>query len=402
MYFLLIAHAYGDSSSNTARVCRVHASADGVSDDAPAIRKAFEDCQRDGHIIFDDTTFHIESVLQTTGLHNVVIDLRSTLLWGTNITYWRANGLPLGYVNMTTAWMLGGNRITFNGYGTGTFDGNGQIWYDFANGVGNLAGRPINLMITNTTDSHFNNLRFVQSQFWTMAIKNAEDVLLDSIYINSTSSTTASTINTDGVDTFYANRITFRNWTVTCGDDNISTKANSTNILIQDSVFHAGRGIAIGSIGQYPGVYERVENVTAERVTCFGSTYAAYVKTWTGIQQNFPPNGGGGGLGYARNITFRDFDVFNLTDSVAFISQCTSYSGATGGCDTSLFQISDVTWGPMVGNVASPTLASLQCSGSAPCPGIRFVDFDAIGTIGHSRQITCENIVNPIGFNCTS
>ncbi|KAG6876406.1 hypothetical protein C0993_003338, partial [Termitomyces sp. T159_Od127] len=118
--------------------------------------------------------------------------------------------------------------------------------YDLANGVGNLAGRPISFMITNTTDSHFTNLRFVQSQFWTMAIKNAEDVLLDSIYINSTSSTSASTINTDGVDTFYSNRITFRNWTVTCGDDNISTKANSTNILIQDSVFHGGRGIAIG------------------------------------------------------------------------------------------------------------------------------------------------------------
>ncbi|KAG5340643.1 hypothetical protein C0989_000898 [Termitomyces sp. Mn162] len=390
MYFLLIAHAYGDSSSNTARVCRVHASADGVSDDAPAIRKAFEDCQRDGHIIFDDTTFHIESVLQTTGLHNVVIDLRSTLLVRKPLAY------PTRHTDLVS------EELTLP---IGEPMGFRWAMYDFANGVGNLAGRPINLMITNTTDSHFNNLRFVQSQFWTMAIKNAEDVLLDSIYINSTSSTTASTINTDGVDTFYANRITFRNWTVTCGDDNISTKANLTNILIQDSVFHAGRGIAIGSIGQYPGVYERVENVTAERVTCFGSTYAAYVKTWTSFIALILPSqsqGGGGGLGYARNITFRDFDVFNLTDSVAFISQCTSYSGATGGCDTSLFQISDVTWGPMVGNVASPTLASLQCSGSAPCPGIRFVDFDAIGTIGHSRQITCENIVNPIGFNCTS
>lgn len=52
--------------------------------------------------------------------------------------------------------------------------------------------------------------------------------------------------NTDGVDTFFSNRITFRNWTVTGGDDNISLKANSTNILIQDSVFHGGLGVAIG------------------------------------------------------------------------------------------------------------------------------------------------------------
>ncbi|KAG6841170.1 hypothetical protein C0991_001298 [Blastosporella zonata] len=62
------------------RVCRVHPSADGVSDDAPAILQAFKDCGQDGHIIFDDALFHVESVLQTTGLCNVVIDLPGTLL----------------------------------------------------------------------------------------------------------------------------------------------------------------------------------------------------------------------------------------------------------------------------------------------------------------------------------
>lgn len=61
--------------------------------------------------------------------------------------------------------------------------------------------------------------------------------------------------------------------------------------------------MAIGSIGQYPGVYERIANVTAERITCNGCRYTGYIKTWTGIEQNFPPNGGGGGLGYATNIS---------------------------------------------------------------------------------------------------
>lgn len=104
-----------------------------------------------------------------------------------------------------------------------------------------------------------------------MAIINSEDVLLDRIYVNSTSfgkvdrspgsfaparalylralnpaSFQAPARNTDGVDTFYSNHITFRNWTITGGDDNISLKANSTNILIQDSGFHGGLGVAIG------------------------------------------------------------------------------------------------------------------------------------------------------------
>ncbi|GLB42980.1 putative glycosyl hydrolase 28 family protein [Lyophyllum shimeji] len=372
-------------------ICTVHPSADGVSDDAPAIRQAFDLCGRDGIIKFDPATFHVESVLQTTGLRNVIIDLPGKFLWGTNITYWRANGLPLGYINMTTAWMFGGDNILFQGHGVGTFDGNGQLWYDFTQGVSNLPGRPISFMIRNTNNSRFTGLRFVQSQFWTMAIKNSEDVLLDSIYINSTSSSSAPARNTDGVDTFFSNRITFRKWTVTGGDDNISLKANSTNILIQDSVFHGGLGVAIGSIGQYSGLYERIENVTAERVVCLGTRYAAYIKTWTGIQQGFPPNGGGGGFGYARNITFRDFTLTNLTNSVAHITQCTSFSGATGGCDTSLFQISDITWGPMTGNVATGTLASMRCSGSAPCPNITFVDFDKIATAG-SRKISCSNV----------
>lgn len=79
--------------------------------------------------------------------------------------------------------------------------------------------------------------------------------------------------------------------TIDCGDDFISTKSNSSNILIQDSHFRRGTGVAIGSVGQLPGVYEFVENVTAERISCDKCQFAAYVKTWTGIEQGVPPNG---------------------------------------------------------------------------------------------------------------
>lgn len=37
--------------------------------------------------------------------------------------------------------------------------------YNFTNGISNLAGRPISLMITNTSKSLFSGIRFVQSQF---------------------------------------------------------------------------------------------------------------------------------------------------------------------------------------------------------------------------------------------
>lgn len=101
----------------------------------------------------------------------------------------------------------------------------------------------------------------------------------------------ASTLNTDGIDTFYSSDIVFRNMTVDCGDDFVAPKANSSNILIQDSHFYHGTGVAIGSIGQYLGEYEYIENVLAERITCTQCEYTGWIKTWTGIQQGYPPNG---------------------------------------------------------------------------------------------------------------
>lgn len=51
----------------------------------------------------------------------------------------------------------------------------------------------------------------------------------------------------------------------------IAVKANSSNILIEDSVFRRGQGIAVDSIGQYPGQYEFVENFNAKNITTIGT-----------------------------------------------------------------------------------------------------------------------------------
>ncbi len=217
--------------------------------------------------------------------------------WGTNITYWLSNSLPMGYQNQSTAWLLGGDNITFNGHGYGTFHGNGQVWYDFAGGHSNYPRRPHALTISNTTNAVFTGLRFIQSQMWTMTVIHSREVLLQDIYVNNLKNDGGLSFNTDGADTIYADRITFDRWEVYNGDDAISPKANSTNILVKDSIFHRGSGIALGSIGQYNGVFETIENFTATGITFKGTLHAVYFKTWTGQQVGYPPNGGGGGLG---------------------------------------------------------------------------------------------------------
>lgn len=177
------------------------------------------------------------------------------------------------------------------------------------------AGRPHQITIIGAKDSVIEGLRFVQSQMWlvtpskckrpnshtrlgrTMTIRDSDNVLLQDIHVNSTSSSKNPARNTDGVDGMFSNRLTFRRWHIVNGDDCISLKANSTNVLIEDSTFIKGLGFALGSIGQYKGKYERIENVTLGNTNAINTKHGAYIKTFTGDTIGYPPNGGGGGLG---------------------------------------------------------------------------------------------------------
>jgi hypothetical protein len=62
------------------RTCVVKSSGSNETDDAPAIRQAFKDCGRQAKVTFLPTTYYVNSVLNITGLEDVEIDLRGTLL----------------------------------------------------------------------------------------------------------------------------------------------------------------------------------------------------------------------------------------------------------------------------------------------------------------------------------
>ncbi|ETS76822.1 hypothetical protein PFICI_12209 [Pestalotiopsis fici W106-1] len=392
-------------------ICVVEPSANGT-DSAPAIIDAFKRCghndvSKRGKVIFKNETYHIKSVMNTTGLSNVDIDLPGTLLWDQNIDYWLNNSLPVGYQNQSSAWLFGGDNINWVGHDVGTLDGNGQVWYDFVNGTNNYPGRPHQITITGTHDSYFSGLRFVQSQMWTMTIIHSTNILLESIYVNSTDTKQAvgfgfSSLNTDGADTVYADNITFRGWTVDNGDDSISMKANSTNILIEDCRFYTGLGVAIGSIGQYRDTFEYIENVTARNIEINNMRYGAYIKTWTGVPSGYPPNGGGGGLGYAANMDFSNFTLNNATGIFA-LTQCTHYNDASGDCDTSEFQIRNLKLRDWTGDCTSDVVADLQCSAAANCTGVEITGIDIIDTVNGTAPVNylCDSVIDPVGFNCT-
>lgn len=68
------------NSKATRRVCTVQPGGSEAIDDAPAIIQAFEQCGYGGTVVFLNTTYYVNSVMNTTGLADSEVDLRGTLL----------------------------------------------------------------------------------------------------------------------------------------------------------------------------------------------------------------------------------------------------------------------------------------------------------------------------------
>ena len=67
------------SLSGQAKTCTVKAGGSNTTDDAPAIIAAFRECAQDATVVFEPTTYYVNSVMNVTWLQNVKIDLQGTL-----------------------------------------------------------------------------------------------------------------------------------------------------------------------------------------------------------------------------------------------------------------------------------------------------------------------------------
>lgn len=75
----LLGLAAGASLSRQEKTCTVKSGGSNATDDAPAIIQAFRECGQDATVIFEPTTYHVNSVMNVTWLKNVNIDLQGTL-----------------------------------------------------------------------------------------------------------------------------------------------------------------------------------------------------------------------------------------------------------------------------------------------------------------------------------
>lgn len=60
--------------------CTVKSGGTNATDDAPAILKAFRKCGRKGRVVFEPTTYYVNSVMDINWLEDVDIDIYGTLL----------------------------------------------------------------------------------------------------------------------------------------------------------------------------------------------------------------------------------------------------------------------------------------------------------------------------------
>ncbi|KHN97248.1 Pectin lyase fold protein [Metarhizium album ARSEF 1941] len=391
------------------KMCIIRANKKELKDDAPRIMKALNGkCRTKSIVYLPDCVYNIMSNMTTMYLNDVKIIQMGRLLWSPDIDYWRSVAMPIGFQNQTTVWYFGGDRVIWDGYGHGTLDGNGQVWYDWARSEGNLPGRPCNINLRRLSNSVIRNMRFVQSQMWTMAITNSRGIELTDIYVNSTSNSQWSTLNTDGCDTINSDHIIFRRWFVQNGDDAIALKRNSSHIYVHDSVFKGGQGLAMGSVGQYDGKYDYISDFYARNLTFIDTAHVSYLKTWAGVSRGYPPNGGGGGLGRADNINITDVKVEKLRQQPFFAWQCENYSGWAGkDCNSSKFKMSNVRWRNVTGTVKKGVkdIGWFQCSAAAGgCDNFEVADI-RITVDGESKRDKldkwhCENMNKHKGFTC--
>lgn len=90
---------------------------------------------------------------------------------------------------------------------------------------------------------------------------NSSDVVFDSLDISGYSQSKNEAKNTDGWDTYRSSNIVIQNSVINNGDDCVSFKPNSTEILVQNMHCNGSHGISVGSLGQYVGEVDIVQNV---------------------------------------------------------------------------------------------------------------------------------------------
>lgn len=103
----------------------------GNRSDVSNILSAFKQCGSGGMIIFPEKeNYFIDQKLNPV-VNDVTIEWRGIWTFSPDIDYWRLpqNHYPIAFQDHAASFVLTGDGINIDGYGTGGIFGNGDVWY---------------------------------------------------------------------------------------------------------------------------------------------------------------------------------------------------------------------------------------------------------------------------------
>ncbi|EON99138.1 putative exopolygalacturonase protein [Phaeoacremonium minimum UCRPA7] len=203
---------------------------------------------------------------------------------------------------------------------------------------------------------------------WFNIIANSSDILVSNMELKAASINDIKVANSDGWDTYRSDRVVIQDSVIVNTDDCVSFKPNSTNVVVQNLDCTGSHGISVGSLGQYKGETDIVENLYIYNISMTNASDGARIKVWPGIETAFQTLlNGGGGLGHVRNVTYDNFHNIN-NDNAITITQCYGQSNQTLCREyPANLTLEDITIKNMYGVTSSkndPRAGSLVCSAS--------------------------------------
>ncbi|PYH93576.1 CobW domain protein [Aspergillus ellipticus CBS 707.79] len=340
-------------------------------------------------------TYVLGTKLDLTFLDDIEVQLEGEIQFTNNITYWQANNFYYDFQKSITFWRWGGRDIKI--FGSGVLNGNGQRWYDEFAGMeilnpDNTFYRPILFLTDNATRVSVEGITQLNSPCWTNFLVRTKDVSFDNVYIHAFSTNaSADPKNTDGFDSLNVDGLSVTNMRIDVGDDCFSPKPNTTNIFVQNLWCNNTHGVSMGSIGEYAGELDIIENVYIENVTLLNGQTGARLKAWAGKDV---------GYGRMNNITYKNIQIQN-TDTPIVLDQCYFDVNATECAEyPSAVNITNVLmeniWGTSSG-AEGRLVADLVCSPDAVCSNITLKGISLTSPAGSPPEIICSGIQGGIG-----
>jgi galacturan 1,4-alpha-galacturonidase len=202
----------------------------------------------------------------------------------------------------------------------------------------------------------------------------------------------------------------------------VSFKPNSTNILVQNLFCNGSHGISVGSLGQYVGQYDIVENVYVYNASMHNTTVSdirhkfvplanvskdgGRIKVWPNSPTELSGNlQGGGGTGMVRNVTY-DTMVIDNVDYAIEVDQCYGQSNLTLCLEyPSSLTITDIVFKNFQGKTSKkymPEIGTFACSSGTVCNNIAATDINVLSPNGTDLAYCLNVNETALDVTCTT